>query len=165
MGSKSLKRGPAQNTRHPHWLLIINTSVVSVKASTSAFLVLTCANAAHESDLVPPTPPAQQHNPLNNNMAATAPPDLLQLCVKYSSQEHSVILPANSNVAHLKQALQQAGAELLPRQQKLIFKGKVLDDHKALSSYKLVSGSKIMLMAAQVRWVRVRIEAPMKGAK
>ena len=78
----------------------------------------------------------------------------IELAVKQGPQEHRVALPDDtSTVASLKQQLEPLTG-LMARQQKLIFKGKVLDDHQTLASYKLTSGSKVMLMAAQVRVMR-----------
>lgn len=72
---------------------------------------------------------------------------LLTLLVKAGPTEHRVSLPAGSTVLDLKAALEPL-AGLLRRQQKLIFKGKVLEDAQGLSSCKLVSGAKLMLLAA-----------------
>lgn len=72
----------------------------------------------------------------------------IELFIKHGPQEHHVALASNATVAQLKQQL-EALTSLMQRQQKLIFNGKVLDDHQTLTSYKLTSGSKVMLMAAQ----------------
>lgn len=74
--------------------------------------------------------------------------ELFTLLVKAGPAEHRVSLPAGSSVLDLKAELEPL-AGLLRRQQKLIFKGKVLEDAQSLSSCKLVSGSKLMLLAAQ----------------
>jgi hypothetical protein len=75
-------------------------------------------------------------------------PNPLTLLVKAGPTEHRVSLPAGSSVADLKAALEPL-AGLLRRQQKLILKGKVLEDSQSLSSCKLASGAKLMLLAAQ----------------
>lgn len=72
------------------------------------------------------------------------------IVVKMGAEEHRVAVQDGSSIIQLKQQL-QLDTGLLARCQKLIFKGKVLDDRATLADYKLVSGSKIMLMAAQVR--------------
>ncbi len=72
----------------------------------------------------------------------------IELIIKQGTQEHKVALSGAATVVQLKQQL-EAPTSLLPRQQKLIYKGKVLDDHQTLTSYKPTSGCKMMLMAAQ----------------
>ena len=69
--------------------------------------------------------------------------------VKHGPQDHQVALPATATVQQLKQELEPLTG-LVKRQQKLIFKGKVLEDSSALTACKLVNGSKVMLLAAQV---------------
>jgi hypothetical protein len=72
----------------------------------------------------------------------------LTVHVKLGSQEHHVVLPANSTVQQLKQKLEPP-TSIMQRHQKLIFKGKVLEDQHSLDDCKLVSGAKLMLLAAQ----------------
>jgi leucine-rich repeat protein SHOC2 len=72
----------------------------------------------------------------------------LALVVKLGSQEHQCCLSATSTVAQLKAQLEPLTG-LMSRQQKLIFKGKVMEDSQSLTSCKLVSGAKLMLLAAQ----------------
>jgi hypothetical protein len=76
----------------------------------------------------------------------------LALIVKMGSQEHQCSLPSTSTVGQLKAQLEPLTG-LMMRQQKLIFKGKVLENHQPLTSCKLVSGAKLMLLAAQASTV------------
>lgn len=90
----------------------------------------------------------QSASDLISNQKMEEQQECLTLLVKAGPTEHLVSLPAGSSVPDLKAALEPL-AGLLRRQQKLIFKGKVLEDAQSLSSCKLVSGSKLMLLAAQ----------------
>ncbi|KAL2508091.1 Leucine-rich repeat [Forsythia ovata] len=68
--------------------------------------------------------------------------------IKFSGRSIPVEITTDSTVKHLKSLLQPL-TNVLPRGQKLIFKGKVLSDETTLVSSEITSGSKIMLMASQ----------------
>jgi len=84
------------------------------------------------------------------------------LSIKLGAQEQQVAMPATATVSQLKQKLEPLMG-LMQRQQKLIFKGKVLDDHHSLTTCKLVNGSKIMLLAAQASWQGYRARQSVGG--
>ncbi|KAM7527641.1 hypothetical protein LguiB_031051 [Lonicera macranthoides] len=68
--------------------------------------------------------------------------------VKFSGRTIPITLSPDSTIKHLKSLLQPL-TNVLPRGQKLIFKGKLLVDEMTLSSSEVTNGSKIMLMASQ----------------
>lgn len=86
------------------------------------------------------------------------------LSIKLGAQEQQVAMPATATVSQLKQKLEPLMG-LMQRQQKLIFKGKVLDDHHSLTTCKLVNGSKIMLLAAQGATQPARVTSTAAAAK
>ncbi|XP_009760477.1 BAG family molecular chaperone regulator 4-like [Nicotiana tabacum] len=69
--------------------------------------------------------------------------------VKFSGRSIPVEITYESTVEHLKSLL-QPHTNVLPRGQKLIFKGKVLVDGMTLKSSGVLNGAKIMLMGSQV---------------
>ncbi|KAL8548947.1 hypothetical protein ACS0TY_008003 [Phlomoides rotata] len=72
----------------------------------------------------------------------------LKLTVKFSGRSIPVEIDANSNIKELKVLLQTL-TNVLPRGQKLIFKGKVVSDELTLASAGISDKSKIMLMASE----------------
>lgn len=74
--------------------------------------------------------------------------ETMNLTIKFGVQNIGMSLPASSKVSDLMQQLQTA-TDILPRVQKLIFKGKVLTPDLTLKNAQLKDGSKVMLMAAQ----------------
>ncbi|PIM97663.1 Ubiquitin-like protein [Handroanthus impetiginosus] len=72
----------------------------------------------------------------------------LKLNIKFSGRTIPVEIAANSTIKDLKSLLQTL-TNVLPRGQKLIFKGKVLSDDLTFASSEISDGSKIMLMASQ----------------
>ncbi|KAJ4786112.1 LRR/ubiquitin-like domain protein [Rhynchospora pubera] len=68
--------------------------------------------------------------------------------VKFSGRTIPVSVPTEAAARDLKSLLQPL-TNVLPRGQKLIFKGKVLEDGATLKSYQIINGSKIMLVASQ----------------
>lgn len=85
------------------------------------------------------------------------------LTIKFGVKSIAVSVPASSNVSDLMEQLQTT-TDVLPRVQKLIFKGKVLTPDMTLKDAQLKNGSKIMLMAAQGFQSRfpVRSASPVK---
>jgi len=73
---------------------------------------------------------------------------ITKLNVKFGGRSIPIEIDALSTINHLKNLLQPL-TNVLPRGQKLIFKGKVLSDDSTLASSGLIDGSKIMLMASQ----------------
>ncbi|KAI3986846.1 hypothetical protein MKX01_014547 [Papaver californicum] len=73
---------------------------------------------------------------------------LVNIQVKFSGRSIPVSLSIESTVKDLKSLLQSL-TNVLPRGQKLIFKGKVLEDNMKLKSTDITNGSKLMLMASQ----------------
>ncbi|GFP91197.1 lrr repeats and ubiquitin-like domain-containing protein at2g30105 [Phtheirospermum japonicum] len=71
----------------------------------------------------------------------------IKLAIKFSGSTIPVEIAANSTIKDLKILLQTL-TNVLPRGQKLIFKGKVLSDELTLASSGISDGSKIMLMAS-----------------
>ncbi|KAL3653239.1 hypothetical protein CASFOL_002920 [Castilleja foliolosa] len=71
----------------------------------------------------------------------------IKLAIKFSGRTIPVEIAANSAIKDLKIILQTL-TNVLPRGQKLIFKGKVLSDELTLASSGISDGSKIMLMAS-----------------
>lgn len=69
------------------------------------------------------------------------------LNVKFAGDSLRVELPVTATVKDLKAHLQTL-TNVLPRGQKLIFKGKILDDSVTLKGANLSDGSKLMLMAS-----------------
>ncbi|KAK4412557.1 LRR repeats and ubiquitin-like domain-containing protein [Sesamum alatum] len=72
----------------------------------------------------------------------------LKLNIKFSGRSIPVEIGGDSTIKDLKSLLQPL-TNVLPRGQKLIFKGKVLSDELRLASSEISDGSKIMLMASQ----------------
>ncbi|OVA02773.1 Ubiquitin domain [Macleaya cordata] len=72
----------------------------------------------------------------------------LTVQVKFSGRSIPVSLSPDSTIKDLKSLLQPL-TNVLPRGQKLIFKGKVLVDTITLKSSEITNGSKLMLMASQ----------------
>ncbi|KAK1398659.1 LRR repeats and ubiquitin-like domain-containing protein [Heracleum sosnowskyi] len=73
---------------------------------------------------------------------------MIKLTVKFSGRSIPVNLSLDSTIKDLKILLQPL-TNVLPRGQKLIFSGKVLEDEKTLRLSELKNGSKIMLIASQ----------------
>ncbi|XP_057847551.1 plant intracellular Ras-group-related LRR protein 8 isoform X2 [Cryptomeria japonica] len=71
----------------------------------------------------------------------------ITLHIKFGSDSLQAALPATASVKDLKAHLQSL-TNVLPRGQKLIFKGKILEDSVTLKAANLSDGSKIMLMAS-----------------
>ncbi len=89
-----------------------------------------------------------------NIVAATTAVSLL---VKHGAVEHTVELPsAACRVGDLKGQL-EALTGVFARQQKLIYRGKVLDDGLSLSEARLASGTRIMLLQGAGSSGRVRL--------
>lgn len=74
--------------------------------------------------------------------------DAINVNIKFGGRTIPVSLSSDSTVRDLKSLLQPL-TNVLPRGQKLIFKGKVLADESTLKSSKVSNGVKIMLMASQ----------------
>ncbi|XP_019053315.1 PREDICTED: LRR repeats and ubiquitin-like domain-containing protein At2g30105 isoform X2 [Nelumbo nucifera] len=68
--------------------------------------------------------------------------------VKFSGRSIPISISPDSTIKDLKSLIQPL-TNVLPRGQKLIFKGKILEDTMTLTSAELTSGSKLMLMASQ----------------
>ncbi|KAL0537337.1 hypothetical protein IC582_026315 [Cucumis melo] len=68
--------------------------------------------------------------------------------VKFTGKSIPIILPSDSTVKDLKSLLQPL-TNVLPRGQKLIFKGKVLADEMTLAASEVANGAKMMLMTSQ----------------
>lgn len=79
----------------------------------------------------------------------------LQLNIKHGPKEHPVTVSANSTVLALKQQLESLTGVFV-RNQKLIFKGKVLDDAATLEASKIGKGAKLMLLATEGLPFKVR---------
>ncbi|KAL0389069.1 UNVERIFIED_CONTAM: LRR repeats and ubiquitin-like domain-containing protein [Sesamum calycinum] len=73
---------------------------------------------------------------------------ILKLNIKFSGRSIPVEIGADSTIKDLKSLLQPL-TNVLPRGQKLIFKGKVLSDELRLASSGISDGAKIMIMASQ----------------
>ncbi|KAL7247254.1 hypothetical protein ACSBR2_002218 [Camellia fascicularis] len=73
---------------------------------------------------------------------------VVKVNIKFSGGSIPVSLSLDSSVRDLKSILQPL-TNVLPRGQKLIFKGKVLLDELTLRSSQVTNGAKIMLMASQ----------------
>ncbi|KAL9238905.1 hypothetical protein vseg_013273 [Gypsophila vaccaria] len=71
----------------------------------------------------------------------------VKLQIKYGGDTLKVSVSSDTTVWELKSELQRL-TNVLPRGQKLIHKGTLLEDSKSLSSSRLTSGSKIMLLAS-----------------
>ncbi|GAB2274263.1 hypothetical protein Dimus_009028 [Dionaea muscipula] len=80
--------------------------------------------------------------------ASGAGGDVIKVQIKFGGETMPICLPPDSAVSELKSTL-QSFTNLLPRGQKLIHKGRVLEDSKTLRSSGVSHGSKIMLMASQ----------------
>ncbi|GAB4824298.1 hypothetical protein Ancab_007184 [Ancistrocladus abbreviatus] len=74
--------------------------------------------------------------------------DVIKVQIKFGGDTIPLSLLLNSTVGELKSIL-QSSTNVLPRGQKLIHKGKILEDSKTLRSSEITNGSKIMLMASQ----------------
>ncbi|KDP45775.1 hypothetical protein JCGZ_17382 [Jatropha curcas] len=72
----------------------------------------------------------------------------INVTVKFSGRSISISVSLDSTVKDLKSLLQPL-TNVLPRGQKLIFKGKLLVDAMTLRQSEITNGSKIMLMASQ----------------
>lgn len=81
-------------------------------------------------------------------MATAAEASKLKLSVKFGGRSIPVEIAAASTIKDLKLLLQTL-TNVLPRGQKLIFKGKVLSDESTLASSDISDRSKIMLVASQ----------------
>ncbi|KAG8387920.1 hypothetical protein BUALT_Bualt02G0071500 [Buddleja alternifolia] len=71
----------------------------------------------------------------------------MKVNIKFGGRSMPVEIGANSTIKDLKSLLQTL-TNVLPRGQKLIFKGRVLSDEVTLASSGISDGSKIMLMAS-----------------
>lgn len=78
----------------------------------------------------------------------TSTPTTITVNVKFSGKLLRFFLSPDSTVKDLKSLLQPI-TNVLPRGQKLIYKGKLLVDDMTLKSSEVTSGAKIMLMASQ----------------
>jgi leucine-rich repeat protein SHOC2 len=78
----------------------------------------------------------------------------LQLQIKHGSETLAISAAAACTVQQLKQQLEQLTG-LFVRNQKLIFKGKVLVDASTLEACKLTTGSKVMLLQSEGLPVKV----------
>lgn len=74
--------------------------------------------------------------------------DEISMIVKFMGRSIPITIALDSAVKELKDQLQPL-TNVLPRGQKIIFKGKVLEDGQTLRSYDVANGAKIMLMATQ----------------
>ncbi|KAL6842333.1 hypothetical protein ACP4OV_027760 [Aristida adscensionis] len=75
-------------------------------------------------------------------------PPTITVQVKFAGRTIPVEVPTTATAAELKRLLQPL-TNVLPRGQRLICKGKVLEDATSLSSMQVVDGSKVMLIASQ----------------
>ncbi|KAK4483079.1 hypothetical protein RD792_010256 [Penstemon davidsonii] len=73
---------------------------------------------------------------------------LIKVSVKFAGRSIPVEIGAVSTIKDLKSILQTL-TNVLPRGQKLIFKGKVVSDESTMAASGITDGSKIMLMASQ----------------
>lgn len=74
--------------------------------------------------------------------------DEMRVTVKFMGRSIPMTLSPNSTVREVKSLLQPL-TNVLPRGQKLIFKGRVLEDDATLRSCDVADGAKLMLMATQ----------------
>ncbi|XP_052211292.1 LRR repeats and ubiquitin-like domain-containing protein At2g30105 isoform X2 [Diospyros lotus] len=74
--------------------------------------------------------------------------DTANITIKFSGQSIPISLSLESTIRDLKSLLQPL-TNVLPRGQKLIFKGRILDDHVTLRSSGVSDRAKIMLVASQ----------------
>ncbi|KAK7305450.1 hypothetical protein VNO77_43356 [Canavalia gladiata] len=72
----------------------------------------------------------------------------ISINVKFSGSSIPISISPNSTIKDLKSLLLPL-TNVLPRGQKLIFKGKVLEDPMTLTASNLTNGSKLMLVASQ----------------
>lgn len=72
----------------------------------------------------------------------------ISISVKFSGSSIPISISPQSTIKELKSLLLPA-TNVLPRGQKLIFKGKVLEDPMTLAASNLSNGSKLMLVASQ----------------
>ncbi|KAG4155930.1 hypothetical protein ERO13_D03G141400v2 [Gossypium hirsutum] len=72
----------------------------------------------------------------------------INITVKFSGRSIPISIPKDSTIKQLKSHLQPL-TNVLPRGQKLIFKGKLLVDAMTLKESEVMNGAKLMLMASQ----------------
>ncbi|KAF9596664.1 hypothetical protein IFM89_012863 [Coptis chinensis] len=80
--------------------------------------------------------------------ASSAASEMMTIHVKFSGRSIPISVSSNSTIKDLKTLLQPL-TNVLPRGQKLIFKGKVLMDTMVLTGSDIRNGAKLMLMASQ----------------
>lgn len=85
---------------------------------------------------------------MDDREATAAARTVITIHVKFSGRTISLSLSPESTGSDLKSLLQPL-TDVLPRGQKLIFKGKVLADSMSLKSLQINDGSKVMLIASQ----------------
>ncbi|KAG0452442.1 hypothetical protein HPP92_025106 [Vanilla planifolia] len=73
---------------------------------------------------------------------------IITIVVKFGGRSISVSISPDSTGSDLKSHLQRL-TNVLPRGQKLIYKGKVLTDNMSLKALQMTDGSKVMLVASQ----------------
>ncbi|KAI6686964.1 hypothetical protein NL676_032877 [Syzygium grande] len=86
-----------------------------------------------------PPPSSNQDSDTDTNISIT---------VKFGGRSIPVATSPDSSIKDVKSLLQPL-TNVLPRGQKLIFKGKILDDSMTLRASEVKSGAKVMLMASQ----------------
>ncbi|KAL2650342.1 hypothetical protein R1flu_018470 [Riccia fluitans] len=72
----------------------------------------------------------------------------ISISVKCGAQSYTISMRSDAFVKDLMSRLQEL-TNILPRGQKLIFKGKVLDPESTLAAAKVTNGAKLMLMASE----------------
>ncbi|KAL3701336.1 hypothetical protein R1sor_019358 [Riccia sorocarpa] len=72
----------------------------------------------------------------------------ISITVKYGTNSYAISVSSNASVKDLMGRLQEL-TNILPRGQKLIFKGKVLDPESTLAAVKVTNGAKLMLVASE----------------
>ncbi|XP_010043405.2 LRR repeats and ubiquitin-like domain-containing protein At2g30105 [Eucalyptus grandis] len=95
-------------------------------------------------DRSPPPPPTTTTSSHQDSGAETS----VNFTVKFSGRSIPVAASPDSSIRDVKSLLQPL-TNVLPRGQKLIFKGKILDDSMTLRASEVKSGAKVMLMASQ----------------
>ncbi|XP_057789838.1 LRR repeats and ubiquitin-like domain-containing protein At2g30105 [Salvia miltiorrhiza] len=85
---------------------------------------------------------------MDSEAATSGETSKLRLSVKFGGRSIPVEIAADATIKDLKLILQTL-TDVLPRGQKLIFKGKVMSDESTLASADISDRSKIMLMASQ----------------
>ncbi|KAM0948105.1 putative Ubiquitin-like domain, leucine-rich repeat domain superfamily [Dioscorea sansibarensis] len=83
-----------------------------------------------------------------HGVAGDAKPLTITVRVKFHGRTIPVSITPESTVRDLKSSLQPL-TNVLPRGQKLIFEGKILNDVSSLQSSKVTDGSKMMMIASQ----------------